>query len=104
MAGIAVTRVLERFRAALLGRGIDVSGMYLFGSHAEGRATADSDIDVVVISPAFAAMDGWQRTVVLAEAITEVWAPIEAIAASPAEWESKSSLILQIAARGERVL
>ena len=43
---------LEKFVETIRGS-IRVSAVYLFGSYAKGKATSDSDIDVLVLSPDF---------------------------------------------------
>lgn len=48
-----VTQHLDRFYQAV-SRVLPVAELVVFGSYLAGRATANSDIDVVVISPAFA--------------------------------------------------
>jgi predicted nucleotidyltransferase len=63
----AVSRRLAAFRAALTGQ-IHVAEIILFGSHLEGNATADSDIDVIVVSDDFAAMTEDERLDILEEA------------------------------------
>jgi predicted nucleotidyltransferase len=87
-------------------RELQISGIYpqriiLFGSQAAGTATEASDIDVVVISDGFSGKDYWERIDILAEAIYAVYAPLEAIAMTPDEWENSDSLIIQSARKGE---
>ncbi|OGD31860.1 hypothetical protein A3C91_00340 [Candidatus Azambacteria bacterium RIFCSPHIGHO2_02_FULL_52_12] len=45
-------RVISQYLTAI-GRDIKVSDAFLFGSYAKGKAKADSDIDLCVISPDF---------------------------------------------------
>ncbi|WP_313885497.1 nucleotidyltransferase domain-containing protein [Desulfallas sp. Bu1-1] len=58
---------------------------YLFGSQAKGTASPDSDIDLIVISPAFAGMPLWKRFEKLGEALAEILEPIEVRGYSPEE-------------------
>jgi len=77
--------------------------MILYGSHANGTAREDSDIDVVVVSPSFSGKSYWERIDLLTEAIYRVLAPIEASAFTPEEWESDKSLMVDFARNGVRV-
>lgn len=97
----AVLKTVARFREALEAQGIKAQSSVLFGSHAEGAAREDSDIDLVVISGDFEGKGYWQRIAVLSEAIYQVFEPIEAVAMTPAEWESGDSLIAAYARNGE---
>ncbi|MFQ5420051.1 MAG: nucleotidyltransferase domain-containing protein, partial [Anaerolineae bacterium] len=79
---------------------VQVEQMVLFGSHASGTARDDSDIDVAVISSTFTGKDYWERIDILSNAIYALFAPIEAIAFSPEEWQEGNSLIAQYARKG----
>ncbi len=79
---------------------IRVDQLILFGSHAEGTAREDSDIDLVVISSSFSDKSYWERINILTDAIYQVFAPIEASAFTPDEWKSKKSLISDYAKNG----
>jgi len=57
----------------------------------------------VVISEDFADKDYWERIDILSSAIFEVFAPIEAVAMTPQEWESGESRIVAYARHGEVV-
>ena len=46
-----VLETIRQFKKALEAINIQVEQLILFGSHAEGTAREDSDIDVIVISP-----------------------------------------------------
>lgn len=96
----ATLKTVERFRKELESFNIQVERIILFGSHAAGTADADSDIDLVVISPSFAQKSYWERIDILSEAIYKVFAPIEATAFTPEEWRSGKSLIVDYARDG----
>lgn len=103
MATESILNILKKFREAIERRGVRVVNLVLYGSQAQGTARKDSDIDVVVVSPAFVGMDYWQRIEVLSQAICEVWEPIEAVAMTPQEWKDGDSMIAQFARQGEMV-
>lgn len=53
MANQEVIEKVKRFLLLLESNGISVSKAYLFGSYTTGLASPHSDIDVMVVSPAF---------------------------------------------------
>lgn len=97
----AVVAVVERFTRELQERGVWPKMVILYGSQAAGTATETSDIDVVVISESFSGKSYWERIEVLTEAIYAVYAPVEAVAMTPEEWEAGDSAIVDHAGKGE---
>lgn len=95
-----ITKTIAKFKQSLESLGITVEQIILFGSHASGTPRQDSDIDIIVISDSFAAKSYWERVDLLSEAIYEVYAPIEASAFTPEEWESGKSLMVNYAKDG----
>jgi uncharacterized protein len=95
-----VGRTIEQFKHALETAGIHIDRIILFGSQADGTAIESSDIDLIVISPSFAGKSYWERIDILSEAIYEVFAPIEATAFTPEEWQSGQSLMVDYAREG----
>lgn len=95
-----VLATVKRFKNALESINIRVDQLILFGSHAEGTAREDSDIDLVVISSSFSDKSYWERINILTDAIYQVFAPIEASAFTPDEWKSEKSLISDYAKNG----
>ncbi len=79
---------IDRFRNALEESGIHVKAMVLFGSHAKGHPTEQSDIDVVVISDDFEGMSLLERleTIGTAMARKRMMEPIEALAYTENEY------------------
>jgi predicted nucleotidyltransferase len=97
----AVVNIVHRFRQGLEARGIKVERVILYGSYAGTANKAGSDIDLVVISSDFATRSYWERVDVLADAIYEVFAPVEAVAMTPEEWERGESFVVDFARNGE---
>ena len=95
-----VLATVKKFKNALESINISVEKLILFGSHAEGTAREDSDIDLVVISSSFTDKGYWERINILTDAIYQVFAPIEASAFTPDEWKSEKSLISDYAKNG----
>jgi len=75
----------------------------MFGSHAMDQARRDSDIDVVVVSADFCGRGLLERIDMMVPAICEVRAPIEAVAVTPEEWETRERLIVTFADNGVEV-
>jgi len=63
--------------ACLEAQGIVVEALYLFGSRARRQETALSDIDVLVVSPAFASQGFWTRCARVGEALGEFPEPVQ---------------------------
>lgn len=95
-----VIKTVRQFKKVLESLNIQVEQIVLFGSHAVGAAHEGSDIDIVVISPSFAGKSYWERIDILSEAIYKVFAPIEATAVTPEEWQAGNSLIVDYAQNG----
>jgi predicted nucleotidyltransferase len=96
----SVIAVIQQYLRAIADRGIPVHGAVLFGSHARGEERADSDIDLVVLSPLFdqAKTQGHLSALWRLRATTD--RRIEPIAAGTQEWiHDRSSPILEIARR-----
>ncbi len=96
-------KIISDFGRALEAQNIRPRKIILFGSFSTESQRQDSDIDLVVISEDFTGKDYWERIDILSEAIYAVFEPIEAVAMTPAEWQSGDSLIADYARNGEVV-
>lgn len=92
--------IVKEFKMALESEHIEIEQLILYGSHAEGKAKEESDIDVVVISSSFSDKNYWERIDILTEAIYKIFEPIEASAFTPDEWKSNQSLLVDYAKNG----
>ena len=99
----AVMKIISDFARALEAQNVRPQKIILFGSFSTESQRQDSDIDLVVISEDFTGKDYWERIDILSEAIYAVFEPIEAVAMTPAEWQSGDSLIADYARNGEVV-
>ncbi len=97
----AALDIVARLRRGIEARGIRPRKVILYGSYADGTYREGSDIDVVIISDDFAGKGYWERVDILADVIYEIFAPIEAVAMTPEEWERGDSLIAAFARKGE---
>ncbi len=87
--GSACLKAVNAYLAALKRRGVATDKAYLFGSHATGHAKPESDIDLIVVSPAFSGMPRWRRWEVLGDALSDVREPIDVLAYSPEEFDAR---------------
>jgi hypothetical protein len=87
----AVRPQLEHFHQAVSGV-IPVAELIVFGSYLDGRATPDSDIDVLVISVAFQAMSEDERLRLLDRFGQRSTPVIEAWGFTPEEFATASPL------------
>ncbi|AQV02280.1 nucleotidyltransferase domain-containing protein [Desulfococcus multivorans] len=97
----AAVELVDRFRKAIEARGIRASRIILYGSYAAGAQQAGSDIDIVVISEDFAGKGYWERIDILTDAVYEIFAPLEATALTPDEWDQGDTFIADFARDGE---
>jgi len=97
----AVVGIVNRLRKGLEDRGIKVQRVILYGSYATGFHQKGSDIDLVVISSDFLTKNYWERIDLLADALYEIFAPVEAVAMTPEEWERGDSIVVDYARNGE---
>jgi predicted nucleotidyltransferase len=86
-----VNRIIRDYKRAVERLGIRIDKLILYGSHASGTAAEWSDIDVIVVSEGFAAMDIWERQVLLGRAAASVMEPIEAIGYTEEEYINAGS-------------
>jgi len=97
MARTIKKEVGERVRAYVsrVERDIPVSAVYVFGSHAKGTETTESDIDVAIVSPAFGRdplSDGFFLQKKLWESSFK---NIDAVGYSPASFSEENSPLIQ---------
>lgn len=95
-----VLNIINNFKAVLAQKGVEVDRVILYGSHANETQREDSDIDVIVISDSFQDMNYWERIDVMADAISDILEPIEAIAMTNSEWENKVYMAAEYARNG----
>ncbi len=93
----AAIGIVKAFKDALERTNAPGDRIMLFGSYANGNFTEHSDIDVIVISKAFAGLDHWRRIEKMTDALYELFQPIEARALTPEEWQSGESMTARYA-------
>lgn len=86
--------LIQRFVQLLRQKGIDVSKVILFGSHAKGMAKQDSDIDLAIVSTNFG-KDHWKEMVLLRKLALEIDSQIEPLPLSPYDLNDRFSSLSQ---------
>lgn len=99
MAGQAVLNkkeinLINRYARLLKQKGIKVSQIILFGSHAKGMAKPDSDIDLAVISSQFG-RDNLKEMMLLRKLALEIDSHIEPLPFTPQDLEDRYSTLTQ---------
>ena len=97
----AVIEIVNRFQQGIKARGIAPQKIILYGSYRDETNRKSSDIDILVISKDFTGKSYWERIDIMAEVIYEIFAPIEAVALTPDEWEHGDSFVIDFARNGE---
>ena len=105
MAKEKVVKVVDFLAKKLRAQGLTISKIILFGSRAKGGATAESDIDIVIVSDDFRGKDIFKRVELIKKAevstIKKFIVPIDIVLLTPEELENRSSLIAGYARAGE---
>lgn len=95
-----ISQIIKSYLAILNQKGVPVEKAFLFGSQAKGTADLNSDIDLIVVSPAFIGMPLWQRFEKLGDALAEVMEPIEVRGYTPEEMDEakkqKASFLYEV--------
>ena len=82
-----------------------ISKIVLFGSYAKGTASAESDIDIAIISEDFRGKDIFERVRMIKDAevltIRKFKVPLDIIAMTPEEFDSGVSIISDYARDGQ---
>jgi uncharacterized protein len=107
MASRKVMNAVRYLRERVEANGVRVNRMVLFGSHAKGTATEDSDIDVVIISEDFIRKNRFKRTEMTwraeRETIKKYMVPFDIVTMTPEEFDSGDSILADYAHEGKVV-
>jgi len=105
MAKSKVIKAIGFLERCLEENGLKIKKIILFGSQASGRATKESDVDIVIISEDFRRKDIFKRAELTKEAeimtIKKFMIPLDIITMTPEEFESETSLVAEYAKRGK---
>lgn len=87
-----VLKAIDHLRECLEREGLNISNIILFGSHAQGTATKDSDVDIIILSNDFRGQNIFDRVKILAaprwENVRKHPMPMDIILKTPEEIES----------------
>jgi predicted nucleotidyltransferase len=85
---------IDKFAQMVEQRGISVSKVILFGSHAKGKANPDSDIDIAVVSTQFG-QDITEEMMMLRKIALKVDSHIEPVPLCPEDLDDNFSTLAQ---------
>ncbi len=96
-----IRNIVKRFVDYLIIRGIRVEKAVLYGSYATGKAHADSDIDIAIVSPDFG-HDRFEEGKLLMQAAWRIDSRIEAIPISSESYKNDTwiPIIYEIRQKG----
>lgn len=97
----SVVEAVRRYVDAVRKAGVHLTGAVVFGSHARGQATPDSDIDLIVISPEFDQRRDRRRTALLWRLRARTDSRIEPVAVGERQWREETGVPLISIAREE---
>lgn len=86
--------LINRYSRLLKQKGIKVSKIILFGSHAKGMVKPDSDIDIAVISSQFG-RDNFKEMMLLRKLALEIDSHIEPLPFTPQDLDDRYSTLSQ---------
>ena len=105
MAKSKAIDAVRYFEKQLKAKNVSVSKIILFGSQARGKASAESDVDIVLISRDFGKKDIYKRLELIKEAeiatIKKFLIPLDIIMMTPDEFKSGKSLVTEFAKKGK---
>jgi len=81
-----INRIIDCIYWDLSNKGININGIYLFGSRANGMATEESDFDIAIVSESFNDKDYFERASMIYPANFRKEYPIDLILLSEEEW------------------
>ncbi|MEO5341148.1 MAG: nucleotidyltransferase domain-containing protein [Magnetococcus sp. MYC-9] len=105
MVTAEVVRTVKNYLHRLEARGMPISFGVLYGSFARGDSHADSDVDLVVVSPRFDDPDSWQDTELLWETTVFTDSRIEPVGVGARQWEEDGSIpLIEIVRREGQII
>jgi hypothetical protein len=86
-----IKQIVRDYKKKLAGLGIIAEKSLIFGSYAQGRATKDSDLDLLIISDDFKKMDLWERLCLLGRARKGICRPMEILGLTREEFAEQKT-------------
>lgn len=107
MAKKNVFGAIRFFEQELRKKNVQVKKIILFGSQAEGKSSAESDVDLLLISEDFKGKDIFKRLALVKDAeiatIKKYLIPLDVIMMTTDEFASGKSLVSEFAKKGKEV-
>lgn len=107
MAQNSTKKVVQFLCNCLKEKGLKLNKVILFGSQARGLSTAESDIDIVIVSEEFRNKNIFKRAELTKDAeiktIKKFMIPLDIITITPEEYEDRTSLAAEYAIGGKVV-
>jgi len=105
LAKRTINEVIRFLAKCLRDKGLNISKIIVFGSYAYGKATDESDIDIVIVSNDFKGKNIFERAELTKEAeimtIKKFLISLDIITMTPEELEIGTSLIADYAKNGK---
>ena len=105
MAKSKTLAAVKFFEKQLKAKKVNVAKIILFGSQARGTASAESDVDIVLISKDFRNKGIFKRLALIKEAeiatINKYMIPFDVVMMTPDEFASGTSLVSEYAKNGK---
>jgi len=103
-AGLQIEGIIKRYSQQLEKLGIKPEQMILYGSFAKGMAQEGSDIDLLIVSEDFQAMNLRERSELLGIAAARILEPIQAEGLTPQEVGESEDFLEEILQAGVALL
>lgn len=105
MAKNTALAAVKFFEKELKAKKVNITKIILFGSRARGNASAESDVDIVLISEDFRKKGIFKRLALIKDAeiatIKKYMIPFDVIMMTPDEFASRTSLVSEFANKGK---
>jgi predicted nucleotidyltransferase len=102
MAKKTVLKKIQKLAVALKESGVNIKALYLYGSHAKGRAGRNSDIDVAIISENFSGNFSVALKPLL-PALRKSDSAIEPVLYRPKDFQEEDPLVWEILHNGIKI-
>ena len=102
MAKKTVLKKVQKLAVALKESGINIKALYLYGSHAKGRADRNSDIDVAIVSENFSGNFSVDLKPLL-PALKKSDSAIEPMLYRPEDFQEEDPLVWEILHNGIKI-
>jgi uncharacterized protein len=84
-----LNEIIASYCKELTKLGINATSVFLYGSYASGTERADSDIDLIIVSPDFTKIKMLERLELLGVAAARILEPVEAYGFTAEEVENR---------------